>query len=71
MDDSGWSIIDSEGSPIAADEPRSDVMAASVEEVTTEALVVCAAGVVVPLPQAASGTVINARRTKERRMDRP
>ena len=64
MDDSGWSIIDSEGSPIAVGESRTDVMAASAEEVTAEALVVCAAGRCGPLPQAASGTAISASSTK-------
>ena len=71
MDDSGWSIIDSDGSAPALGESRTDVTAASAEEVTAEALVVCAAGDVAPLPQAVSGTAISASRINERRMDRP
>jgi len=71
MDDSGWSIMDSDGSPFAIGEFATDVMAASAAELAKEAMVVCAAGAAGPLPHAVSGTAINASSTSARLMFRP
>ena len=79
MDDSGWSIIDPDGPTIALAEPTPDVIAsvmasviaASPDDIAAGVLAVCAAGVVVPLAQAVSGTAISASRANERRIHRP
>ena len=79
MDDSDWSIIDPGVSAIAAAEPGSDVLAsvmasviaASPDDIITDAPGVCAAGGVVPLAQAASGTANSASRASERLIHRP
>jgi len=47
------------------------VIAEPPEDMAAEALVVCAAGVVVLVAQAVSGTAISASRTNERRIHRP
>jgi hypothetical protein len=47
------------------------VIAASPDDIAAGAFAVCAAGVVVPLAQAVSGTAISASRANERRIRRP